>query len=100
MGFGDSTEVVGAAGDIKTQGMCQGNGATGTSWRVTSIYMINSHKKKGHNVRLITPKTKKKLHLAGLLFVNDTDLKHLNTMKTETTMEALPALQGAVMNWG
>ncbi len=28
-GFGDLTEVVGVTGDIKTQGMCQGNGATG-----------------------------------------------------------------------
>ncbi len=95
MEFGDSTEVVGATGNIKTQGMCQGNGATGASWMVTSIAMINAHKKKGHSVRLITPITKKKLHLAGLLFVNDRDLKHLNTTKTETTMEALAALQGA-----
>ncbi len=99
-GFGDSTDVVGATGDIKTQGMCQGNGAAGTSWMVTSVTMINAHKKKGHSVRLITPITKKKLHLAGLLFVDDTDLKHLNTTKTKTTTEALAALQGAVMNWG
>jgi hypothetical protein len=99
-GFGDSTEVVGATGDIKTQGTCQENGAAGSSWTVTSIAMINTHKKKGQGIWLITPITKKKLHLAGLLFVDDTDLKHLNTMKTETTMEALAALQGAVMNWG
>ncbi len=62
--------------------------------------MINANKKKGHGIRLKTPITKKKLHLAGLLFVDDTDLKHLNTTKTETTTEALAALQGAVMNWG
>jgi hypothetical protein len=99
-GFGNLTEVVGATWDIKTQGMCQGNGATGASWTVTSIAMINAHKKKGHGIWLITPTTKKKLHLAGLLFVDNTDLKHLNMTKTETTMEALAALQGAVMNWG
>jgi hypothetical protein len=99
-GFGDLTEVVGATGDNKTQGMCEGNGAAGASWTVTSIAMINAHKKKGHGVRLITPITKKKLHLAGLLFVGDMDLKHLNTTKTKTTIEALAALQGAVMNWG
>ncbi len=92
--------MVGATGDIKTQGVCQINGAAGASWMVMSIAMINAHKKKGRGIQLITPITKKKLHLAGLLVVNDTYLKHLNTTKTETTTEALAALQGAVMNWG
>ncbi len=102
-GFGDSTEVTGSRGDIKTQGMCQGNSTTGTAWMVTSIAMINAHKKKGHGVRIVTmtPLTNKiKLHLTGLLFVNDTDLKHLNTTKTKTAMEALTTLQDTVINWG
>ncbi len=100
MGFGDLTEVAGATDDIKTQGMCQGNDAAGAAWRVMSIGMINAHKKKGHGIRIVTLLTKIKLHLAGLLFVDDTDLKHLNTTKTEMTMEALAALQDAVINWG
>jgi hypothetical protein len=85
-GFGDSTEVAGATDDIKTQGMCQGNGAAGAAWTVTIVAMINAHKKKGHGVRIMTPLTKIELHLAGSLFIDDTDLKHLNTTKTETTM--------------
>ena len=99
-GFSDSSESAGAVGNIKTQGMCQGNGAASTAWTVTSITIINAHKKKGHGVRITTPISKLDLHLAGSLFVNDTDLMHLDTHKSETALEAMEALQDAVTNWG
>ncbi len=69
-GFGDSEESVGATGDIKTQGICQGNGAASTAWAVMSITIINAHKKKGHGVRIMTPISKIDLHHASLLFVD------------------------------
>ena len=46
------------------------------------------------------PISKLDLHLAGSLFVNDTDLMHLDTHKSETALEAMEALQDAVTNWG
>jgi hypothetical protein len=46
-GYGDSKEYASATGEIKTQGMCQGNGAAPAGWTVDSIVMINAHKKKG-----------------------------------------------------
>jgi hypothetical protein len=81
-GFSDLSESAGAVGNIKTQGMCQGNGAASAAWMVTSVTIINAHKKKGHGVRITTPISKLDLHLAGSLFVNDTDLMHLDTHKT------------------
>ncbi len=99
-GFGDLSEYAGVVGNIKTQGMCQGNGAASTAWMVMSITIINAHKKKGHGVRVMTPISKLDLHLAGSLFVNNTDLMHLDTHKSETALEAMEALQDAVTNWG
>ncbi len=51
-GFGDSKEYASATGEIKTQGMCQGNGAALAGWTVDSIAMINAHKRKGHGLHL------------------------------------------------
>jgi hypothetical protein len=76
-GFGNSAEVVGVTGEIKTQGMCQGNSAASAAWTVTSTAVINAHKKKGHGIRIVTPLTKIELHLAGSLFVDDTNLKQV-----------------------
>jgi hypothetical protein len=80
-GFGDSKDYAGATGGVKTQGLCQGNGAAPTGWMVTSIAMIQAHKQKGHGIHLTCPITKKKMHLVGTLFVDDTNLEHFNVTK-------------------
>ena len=54
-GYGDSKGFAGGDQEgtedpIRTQGMCQGNGASPAAWLVTSIPMIAAHKKKGHGV--------------------------------------------------
>jgi hypothetical protein len=64
-GFGDSKEYASATGEVKTQGMCQGNGAAPAGWTVDSIVMIQAHKRKGHGLHLRSPITKKSIHLAG-----------------------------------
>jgi hypothetical protein len=51
-GFGDSKDFASAEGSIKTQGMCQGNGAAPVGWTVDSVAMIHAHKRKGHSVHL------------------------------------------------
>ena len=43
-GFGDSKVHAGATGGVKTQGLCQGNGAAPAGWTVTSIAMIRAYK--------------------------------------------------------
>ncbi len=100
IGFGDSKEYASATGEIKTQGLCQGNGAAPAGWTMNSIVMINAHKRKGHSVHLRSPITGKTAHLAGLVFVNDTDMGHFNMNKSETVHEAHLALQKSITNWG
>jgi hypothetical protein len=99
-GFGDSKDYAGSTGTKKTQGMCQGNGTSPAAWKVTSIAMINAHKQKGHGIHLLCPLTKKPLHLVGTLFVDDTDLEHLDMNKMEIVVEAHAALQSSIHNWG
>ena len=99
-GYGDSTEFASATGDIKTQGMCQGNGAAPAAWTVDSIAMINAHKRKGHGIHLRSPITNKTIHLAGTLFVDDTDVEHLDLNKSETREDTHNALQESIINWG
>ena len=75
-GFGDSTDFASSTLSIKTQGLCQGNGASPAGWAVVSICIISAHKKKGHGAHFTCPITKLKSHLAGIIYVDDTDLVH------------------------
>ncbi len=100
MGFGDSKVYASSTDGKKTQGLCQGNGAAPTGWTVTSITMIQANKRKGHGVHLLCPITKTPLHLAGTLFIDDTDLEHLNMNKSETIKEVHEALPDSIHNWG
>jgi hypothetical protein len=59
-GYGDSEDCTGGISDdledtVKTQVMCQGNGAAPTAWTVTSIPMIAAHKKKGNGAHFLAP---------------------------------------------
>ena len=104
-GYGDSKGYVGgqkgtSIKTVKNQGMCQGNGASPAAWTVVSIPMISAHKKKGHGTQFVTPLSKTPCHLAGGLFVDDTDLFHLDMRRVETAAEAHDCLQEAVISWG
>jgi hypothetical protein len=99
-GFGDSKAYAGATGGVKTQGLCQGNGVAPAGWTVMSIAMIQAHKRKGNGIHLTCPITKKEMHLVGMLFVNDTDLEHVNVTKNKMAMEAHGEMQSSILNWG
>jgi hypothetical protein len=99
-GFGDWKDFASADGFTKTHGMCQGNGAALAGWTVNSIAMIQAHKRKGHGVHLRCPITNKTIHLAGTLFVDNSNIEHLNLSKTDSLGESHTALQDSVLNWG
>jgi hypothetical protein len=99
-GFGDSKEFTSATGSIKTQGMCQGNGVAPVGWTGDSITMLNAHERKSHGIHLWSPITKQSTHLAGSIFVDDTNVEHLNMNKSESIEEAHGALQESITNWG
>jgi hypothetical protein len=104
-GYGDSLGYVGgnkgsSTTGVKNQGMCQGNTASPAAWTVVSIPMILAHKKKGHRAHLVTPISNLYCRLAGSLFVDDTDLFHLDMGRAKTSLEAHKCLKEAVINWG
>ena len=78
MAYGDSKDFRGSTIQIKFQGLCQGNGAASAGWGVVSITILGAHKREGHGGQFICPITKMTGHLAAILFVDDTDLIHIN----------------------
>jgi hypothetical protein len=97
--FGDSKESVGAKIHLKTQGFMQGNGAAPAGWAVVSITIIHAHKKEGHGATFLCPITQYCHDACGILYVDDTDLIHLNLAEEETVVDAHAALQAAVDSW-
>jgi hypothetical protein len=104
-GYGDSAGYAGgtdntSADPIKTQGMCQGNGALPAAWTGTSIPMIAIQRKKGHGVHFKAPITNKEGQLTGGLFVDNMDLFHLDMQVVESVQQAHANLQEGIINWG
>jgi hypothetical protein len=62
--------------------------------------MIAVHKWKGHGAHLAAKMSETTAHLVGGLFVDDTDLIHLDMQTIKTIMEAHANLQESMINWG
>ncbi len=92
MGFSNSTSFAGGDISIKTQGLCQGNGALPAGWAVINICILQAHRRKGHGVKFLCPITKLKQHLSAILYVNDTDILHINLTKDETIKKVHTAI--------
>jgi hypothetical protein len=99
-GFGDSTKFAGGGVSIKTQGMTQDNGASPTGWAVISICILKVHGKKGHRSKFLCPITKLTHHLSAILYMDDTDLLHIDLTKDEMVDEVHAAIQDSVNSWG
>ena len=99
-GFGDSTSFAGGGISVKTQGLTQGNGASPAGWAVISICIIGAHGKKGHGAKFICPITHLKHHLSAILYVDDTNLLHIDLSKNETVDEVHNEIQASVKSWG
>jgi hypothetical protein len=99
-GFGDSTSFSGGGISIKTQGLCQGNGASLAGWAVISICIIGAHRNKGHGAKFLCPITQLQHHLSAILYVDDTDLLHINLTKNESVNKVHRAIQESVTSWG
>ncbi len=69
-------------------------------WAVTTIPMIAAHRKKGHGAHFIAPISKISTQLIGGLFVDDTDLMHVDMWEEEGIASAHGRLQDAIVNWG
>ena len=98
--FGDSREFAGSSIQVKYQGLCQGNGKAPAGWCVISVVILNCHRAKGHGAKFLAPVSKVRKDLAAVLFVDDTDLLHIDMTKEETLWEAFDAMQDSVQCWG
>ncbi len=85
---------------IKTQGLTQGNGASPVGWAVISIVILNAHRKKGHRAKFVCPITKLTSHLSAIIYVDDTNLLHINLEEEESVEMVHQAIQASILNWG
>jgi hypothetical protein len=67
---------------------------------VISICIIGAHGKKGHGTKFICPITHLKHHLSAILYVDDTDLLHIDLSKNETVDEVHNEIKANVKSWG
>ena len=95
-GFGDSKSFAGGRVGVKTQGLTQGNGALPAGWAVISICIIGAHGKMGHDAKFTCPITQLKHHLSAILYVDNTDLLHIDLSKDETVDKVHRAIQDSV----
>jgi hypothetical protein len=99
-GFGDLTKFAGSRVSINTQGMTQGNGALPAGWAVISTCILKAHGKKVHGAKFLCPITKLAHHLSTILYVDDTDLLHIDLTKDEMVDEVHAAIQDSINSWG
>ncbi len=65
-----------------------------------SIVVLNAHRRRGHGAKFLCPILLVCSNLAAVLFVDDTDIIHLEMTPKESKVEALHGLQESVYNWG
>jgi hypothetical protein len=65
-----------------------------------SICIIGAHSKKGHGAKFYCPITNLKHHLSAILYVDDTDLLHIDLSKDETFDKVHRAIQESMNSWG
>jgi hypothetical protein len=85
---------------IHLQGMCQSNGAAPAAWTVTTIPMIAAQSRKTFGAHFIAPISGQHGHLTGRLFIDDTNLFHLEMQGNENVFQAHSKLQDSIINWG
>jgi hypothetical protein len=94
--YGDSKRFAGSSIKIKTQGLGQGNGAAPAGWCAISIVILRAHGVKGHGAHFIAPMSQVRRSLSAILYVNDTDLIHINMEADESIGEVHSAIQRAI----
>ena len=72
--------------------MCQGNGASPEGWAVISICILGDHGRKGHGAKFICLVTKLEKHLSVILYIDDTDILHIDLTKFKRVDEVCVCL--------
>ena len=91
---------MGSTIEVKFQWLCQGNVAAPLGWAMISITIINAQKRKGHKGHIICPISRREGHLAAILFVDDTDLIHIDMNQYQSVYKAHTTMQESIVTWG
>ncbi len=70
------------------------------AWAVISICILKAHGRKGHSAKFVCPITKLEKHLLTILYVDDTELLHIELTKNERVNKVHTAIQESVNSWG
>ncbi len=97
--FGDSKSAAGIRIEITTQCLCQGRVAAFAGWAVVSIIILRVHTKQGHSTTFRCPILGTRSALVAILYMDDTDMIHLQMDTIETIEEAHRSLQDSVSSW-
>ena len=84
----DSTNFRGRKLEAELQGLCQGNRAAPAGWAVISITILGAHKRKGYGAHFVCPISQQTGHPSAILFVDDTDLIHIDMNQNQSVLEA------------
>jgi hypothetical protein len=99
-GFGDSKRLPRSGVSVKIQELTQGNRASPSGWAVISIVILRAHGKKGHGAKLRCSITNLSAHILAILYVDGTDLLHINFDYDKSVDDAHAAIQNSVNSWG
>lgn len=98
--YGDSTSSFGSTpGQLPLQGILQGNGAGPAFWYAVSILLVLLLHTKGHGAKYRSALALQTTILAGLLFVDDTDLVAYGESSATRAADVVVALQATVLTW-
>lgn len=67
---------------------------------MTSITILKAHKEKGHGAKFVCPISNLAGSLAAILFVDDTDILHVDLDTNQSVEEAHTVFQESIYNWG
>ena len=62
--------------------------------------MVGAHRKKGHSTKFCCPITKLEQHLLAIIYVDNTDILHMDLTKDKSVEEVLQAIQSSINSWG
>ncbi len=91
--YGDSKRFAGSSIEIKMQGLGQGNGAAPAGRCAIRIVILRAHGAKGHGAHFIAPMSQVRRSLSAILYVDNTDLIHINMEADESIGEVHAAIQ-------
>ena len=99
-GYGVSRQGYGGSSADPTFGLGQGNGMAPSGFQTVSTLMTATYKRLGHGSRLVGAWSGIVFAIAGILYVDDSDLLLLASSRQQSLQEFFVEAQAAVMDWG